>query len=72
MTGSVRGALSNERPYRDRAPANTPRMQLLARRPHAVSITACLRVRTPRRSQACADCVNLSACVALRTLQDAN
>ena len=27
MTGSVRGALSNERPYRDRAPPITPRMQ---------------------------------------------
>ena len=34
MTGSVRGALSNERPYRDRAPADIPHMQHLARRGH--------------------------------------
>jgi hypothetical protein len=35
MTGSVRGALSNERPYRDRAHPNTPALSTLARRAHA-------------------------------------
>jgi hypothetical protein len=40
MTGSVRGALSNERPYRDRVHPNTQRDHDRARRAHAGGRTA--------------------------------
>ena len=36
MTGSVRGALSNERPYRERAPRDVSLAANRARRAHAV------------------------------------
>ena len=49
-SGSVRGVLSNEHPYRDRARAVTPAVQRLARRAHARAICTADRMGKSRRT----------------------